>query len=227
MDKYHYRYERTSDYCYPNSDTLINKLGIKDEKVLNQYERKLVAIRQAELLTNPMKGNLDFEHLKAIHKYLFQDLYHWAGEIRTCDIAKRDLFCLSQYIESYAEDVFKVLIKKNYFISLVYDDKLDALVSLFGDINALHPFREGNGRTQREFINMIARINGLNISFVNIQTDEMIEASHLINNGHEKMLKDLFSKNIEKISYKEQQIYIKKYIRSKVIQNKLLELIEE
>lgn len=227
MDKYHYRYERTSNYCYPHSDTLINKLGIKDEKLLNQYERKLVAIRQVELMTNPVKGNLDFEHLKKIHQYLFQDLYHWAGKIRTCNIAKRDLFCLSQYIESYAEDVFKVLVKNDYFIFMQYDEKIAALTSLFGDINALHPFREGNGRTQREFINMIARINGLNINFVNIQTDEMIEASHFINNGHEEMLKNLISKNIEKINYKEQKAYIQKYVKSKDIQRKLLLSIKE
>lgn len=88
------------------------------------------------------EGDFDFEHLKKIHQYLFQDLYHWAGKIRTCDIAKRDLCCLSQYIESYVEDVFKVFVKNNYFISMQYDEKIAVLTSFFGDINALHPFRE-------------------------------------------------------------------------------------
>lgn len=79
MDKYKYTYERTPNYCYPDSDVLINKLGIKAEEMLNQYERRLVAIRQAELIENPIVGNLDFDHLKEIHRYLFQDLYYWAS----------------------------------------------------------------------------------------------------------------------------------------------------
>lgn len=227
MNKYYCKYEKTSNYCYPYSDILINKLDIRDEKLLSHYERKLVAIRQVELINNPLKGNLDFEHLKNIHQYLFQDLYDWAGKIRICDIAKRDLFCLSQYIESYAEGVFKNFEKNNYFISMQYDEKIAALTSLFGDINALHPFREGNGRTQREFINIVARINGLNINFVNIQMDEMIEASHFINSGHEEMLRNLISKNIKKINFKEQKIYIQKYVKSKDIQRKLLSFIDE
>lgn len=74
---------------------------------------------------------------------------------------------------------------------------------------------------------MIVRINGLNINFVNIQTDGMIEASHFINNGHEEMLKDLISKNIEKINDEEQKTYIQKYVKSKDIQRKLLLSIKE
>lgn len=66
MDKYSYEY--SSNYCYPGSDLLINKLNIKDEVLLNKYEKELVAIRQAEIAIKPVKGDLDFEHLKAIHK---------------------------------------------------------------------------------------------------------------------------------------------------------------
>lgn len=84
-----------------------------------------------------------------------------------------------------------------------------------------------SANTQREFINMIARINGLNINFVNIQTDEMIEASHFISNRHKEMLKDLIFKNIEKINYKEQKAYIQKYVKSIDIQRKLLLSIKE
>lgn len=80
-------------------------------------------------------------------KYLFQDLYDWEGKIRTCNIAKKDLFCLSQFIDNYASDVFSKLKSKNYLINSSFDSLVDGLTSLFGDINALHPFRESNGRS--------------------------------------------------------------------------------
>lgn len=217
MDKYKYSYEYSSNYCYPDSHVLINKLNIKDELLLNRYEKELVAIRQAEITIKPIKGDLDFEHLKAIHKYLFQDLYDWAGKTRTCNIAKKDLFCLSQFIDSYASDVFGKLKSKNYLINSSLDSLVDELTSLFGDINALHPFREGNGRSQREFVNMIARINGYELSFVSITSDDMIEASHMINNGHEKMIRVLFEKNIHKIAPNKQRDYINKYVKNRLL----------
>lgn len=88
MDNYKYSYERTSDYCYKDTDVLINKLNIKDEKALNETERKLVYIRQGELHKKPIKGNLDFEHLKNIHKFLFQDLYRWLVMLETVTLQK-------------------------------------------------------------------------------------------------------------------------------------------
>lgn len=224
MDKYNYSYEYSSNYCYPGSDVLINKLNIKDEILLNKYEKELVAIRQAEITIRPIKGDLDFEHLKAIHKYLFQDLYDWAGKTRTCNIAKKDLFCLSQFIDSYANDVFGKPKNKNYLISSSLDTLVDGLTSLFGDINALHPFREGNGRSQREFINMIARINGYELSFVSITSEDMIEASHMINNGHEGMIRVLFEKNIHKIDSSKQKDYIDKYVKNRILKKQLLTL---
>jgi len=141
-EKYNYSYEKTANYCYPNSDVLINKLNIKTDKELSEYEGKFIAFRTALLEVVPVKGNLDFAHLKEIHKHLFQDVFHWAGDARTCNIAKTDLFCLAQYIEGYANDVFSKFKKENYFLDKSYEEKIVALVELFADINALHPFRE-------------------------------------------------------------------------------------
>lgn len=221
--EYKYIYERTSNYCYPDSDVLINKLGIKDEELLNKYERRLVAIRQTELIQKPIKGNLDFIHLKKIHKYLFQDLYYWAGDIRNCNIAKQDLFCLAQHIDTYANSIFTDLKEKQYFFNQSEDKLINSLVSFFGDINALHPFREGNGRSQREFINILARINGVNISFLNISTKEMIEASHRINIGDDVLMKKLFSNNLERLNNTEKLNYINFYIEDDILKGKLLQ----
>ena len=109
-------------------------------------ERELVSLRIYELNEKPLKGNFDFKYLRNIHKYLFQDVYRWAGDIRDCNIAKQDLFCLAEYIESFANDIFNRLKTDKYYVNYDYETTLNKLVELFADINALHPFREGNGR---------------------------------------------------------------------------------
>lgn len=225
MDKYNYNYEKTANYCYPKTDLLINKFDILDGDILFQFERKLVALRQAELNSNSVKGMLDFNHFRAIHKYLFQDIFWWAGEVRNCNIAKRDLFCLVEHIDSYATDIFERLHSDNFYIELSNDDTIKKIVTLFGDINALHPFREGNGRTQREFVSMLAKINGLEIDFQSISEEEMIEASYLINKGREDMMFNLFANNILMISKGEQLKYINAYINDSMVKSFLIERI--
>lgn len=131
MDKkYRYTYEKTANYCYKNSNVLINKLNITNEKDLYNAERDLVTIRTAQLNEEPLKGHFDFKHLKSIHKFLFQDIYEWAGDIRNCNIAKQDLFCLCKYIDSFANDIFSQLKKEQYFTKYSYEIKLEKLVKL-------------------------------------------------------------------------------------------------
>lgn len=175
--KYKYTYEKTANYCYEGTDTLINKLNITNDKDLFNAERELVSFRTYELNEKPLKGNFDFDYLKKIHKYLFQDIYRWAGNIRNCNIAKQDLFCLSEYIETFGTDIFNKLKEENYFV--YYDNELtiEKLVDLFADINALHPFREGNGRTHREFIRQLALKNGYVLNLKNTPPQEVLNAS--------------------------------------------------
>ncbi len=128
--KYKYTYERTADYCYKDTDVLINKLNITNDEELYEAERELVSLRIYELNENPLRGNFDFDYLKSIHKYLFQDVYNWAGDIRNCNIAKQDLFCLVEHIESFANDIFNKLKKEKYFLDYNYNKTLDKLVEL-------------------------------------------------------------------------------------------------
>ncbi len=217
-DKYKYSYINDGTYCYPDTDILINKLNIRNEKDLYDIERKLVSLRVDELIDNPIKGNFDFQHLKSIHKFLFQDIYKWAGVPRTCAIAKKDLFCLPEYINSYAEDVFGSLIHDKYFIGYNYNETIDKLVNLFSDINALHPFREGNGRSQREFIEELAKINGIDLDLTRVQKVDMIIASHEAVNGHNEKLYDLFTANANDLSKEEQIKYINLYCSDDMIE---------
>lgn len=210
-NKYKYTYEKTANYCYKDSDVLINKLNITDEKDLYDAERGLVTLRTAQLNEEPIKGYFDFNHLKSIHKFLFQDVYRWAGDSRNCNIAKQDLFCLCEYIDSFANDIFGRLKKEQYFIKYSYEIKLKKLVELFADINALHPFREGNGRSQREFIEELAKINGIDLNLTTISKDDMIVASHDSINGHYEKLFDIFKKNSVPLSEEERICFIKLY----------------
>ncbi len=210
-NKYKYTFEKTADYCYKDTDVLINKLNITNDEDLFNAERELVSLRTYELNENPLKGNFDFKYLKVIHKYLFQDVYRWAGDIRNCNIAKQDLFCLSEHIESFGTDVFNKVKKEKYFVDYDNETTLDKLVELFADINALHPFREGNGRSQRVFIESLAKINGINLDLTNVSKMDMIVASHESINGDYKKLKDMFKNNSHNLSEDEQSEYINIY----------------
>lgn len=164
-------------YCYPNSDVLINKLDIRDADKLETFERKLTMLRIMELINNPIKGNYDYKHLKAIHGFIFQDVYDWAGKERTVDIAKGNMFCNVKFISIQAEEIFGKLKDEKYLKGLSKDAFINRLAFYFSEINALHPFREGNGRSQREFIRSLAMYNGYKLNFNNISEEEMIIAS--------------------------------------------------
>lgn len=215
-NKYKYTYEKTANYCYKGTDVLINKLNITNDKDLFDAERELVLLRTHELNENPLKGNFDFKHLKSIHKYLFQDVYRWAGDIRNCNIAKKDLFCLTENIESFGNEIFNKLEKENYYIDYDYETKIDKLIELFADINALHPFREGNGRTQRLFIENLSKINGIYLDLTNVSRTDMIIASHESINGNYEKLKNIFKSHSSYLTEEERLKYINIYCTEKL-----------
>lgn len=193
-------------YVYINSEVLKNKFGITEEKELARKERTKSSIRLLEVLDGEakIKHTFDLEHLQKIHKYLFQDIYSWAGKIRDVDIAKGDtLFCKAINIDNFSKKIFSKLQKENFFKGIAKKEELvEKLASLFLDINALHPFREGNGRTQREFVRELAEERGYNLDFKNISKEEMIELSIRDNS---KELAKIFLENIREIK-KEKKI---------------------
>lgn len=163
-------------YCYPGLDVLKNKLNIRDRNKLRIIERKLTMLRLLDLIQNPLTGKFDLEHLKAIHKYIFQDIYTWAGELRTVDIGKGNMFCHVAYIEYQASTLFNRLKQESYLRGLSREAFAKRAAFYLAEINALHPFREGNGRAQREFIRTLALVNGFTLRFVNISPNRMLYA---------------------------------------------------
>lgn len=211
-------------YCYPESNVLKNKLNIHDENELEKIESITVSLRIAELFKNGIHGRFDFRHLKAIHKYLFQDIYEWAGTERCVNVAKGHIFCPYQYINTQAEKIFNELKNDNYFLDFDFNETMAHLIKLFIDINALHPFREGNGRTQREFTEELAKINGICLDLTKISKKEMIEASCRALNNDYTMITNLFYKCAEERlekkemwqnKYMEEMFYIRCHTKKK------------
>jgi len=157
------------------SGVLKNRFGIGDATTLEATEADLVAARSRELSLAPLKGRFDLAHLQAIHRYLFGDMYDWAGQLRTIDISKGGhLFAHHAHIASAAEPIFKKLAEEKYLSGLGNGPFSERAAHYLGE---LHPFREGNGRTQREFLSHLAHAAGYYIAWEKVKPREMLDAS--------------------------------------------------
>ena len=118
MSDYFYDYEYDTTYCYPQANVLKNKLNIKDADSLLEVERSITALRILELKQSYPDGKLDFSYFKHLHFYIFQDIYGWAGKTRTVNISKGSPFCLCQFIDDQAIELFQKLERENYLVML-------------------------------------------------------------------------------------------------------------
>ena len=176
-NNYSYSYEWDQRYCYPHSSVLVNKLGIEDAEKLHIAEREITSLRIANAKISVIKGEFDLLHLKKIHKYIFADIYQWAGEIRWVNIAKGNMFCNFEFIEANADSLFNRLRSENYLMDAYKEEMPFRLSYYLSEINVLHPFREGNGRAQRLFIEYLAENAGYSVDFSQVTDTHMIEAS--------------------------------------------------
>ncbi|MDE0096414.1 MAG: Fic family protein [Gammaproteobacteria bacterium] len=171
-------YDAESDpYIDPNG-VLKNILGIRNTPDLNKAEANLSYLRAQELETSPLPGNFDLDHLRKIHKHLFGDVYPWAGEIRQIDIGRgNDLFAHHVHIEKEAGKLFRQLADENHLKGMDAEKFSERAGHYLGEINALHPFREGNGRSQRAFIGQVAREAGYEIEWSRISREDKTRGS--------------------------------------------------
>jgi len=152
---------RNSIYCYKGTDVLKNKLNIHDLDTLSNIERKLVLAKLYELRQNKSIGNFDMQHFKFIHRFLFEDIYDFAGDFRRENIAKDNFrFAEYEYIEQELDRLLNELKKENYLKDLSKKDFVKCIIYYMTELNVLHPFREGNGRTIREFLRELEYVNG-------------------------------------------------------------------
>ncbi len=167
----------TDPYLDPDTGVLRNRLGIVDPVVLRRVEADLSLAALADLGTRILPGRYDLDHLCAFHREIFGDVYAWAGEVRTVGIAKSDPFCLPQFITTYAGEVFSALAADHYLRGLDRTEFVAKLTHYFAEINAIHPFREGNGRAQRVFFRQLGREAGWLIDWSILDADNNIQVS--------------------------------------------------
>lgn len=186
--------------CYPGTTVLINKLGIKNDAEFAEAEAEIVSVRIAEWSRSPLVATFDFEHYKAIHRYLFGDLYDWAGQIRTVNLAKKGThFCPAPEIEIRGKLIFDRLQKLNYLQGMEYSIFVEELTDFYCSTNELHPFREGNGRTQRVFLSQLARNAGYSMNFSEVDGDLLMIATIQSAQGVRNLLKQVLGDMVQPI----------------------------
>ena len=160
-------------YLQPNG-VLRNKLGIQDGHELLDYEKNFAATRYIDLKKQTFR-EFNLSTLRKIHYELFQDVYDWAGKFRTVDIAKKGtVFCHCPYLEEQGADIFKRLKKDNNLQGLDAERFCEKAADLYCDLNMLHPFREGNGRTQHMLIYQVAKNAGYELDMANVDREKLM-----------------------------------------------------
>ena len=170
-------------YSDPVTGVLYNKLGLRSAAALEAAEREITHAALILLDESPASASYDLAHLREIHQRIFGDIYQWAGQVRTVAIAKSAMFCLPQYIESSAAVIFRELRDEDCLRGLDRGIFVGRLAYYLGEVNALHPFREGNGRAQRAFLGQLARDAGFPLAWQHLDPVRNVEASAAIMRG--------------------------------------------
>jgi cell filamentation protein len=191
-------------YSYKDApEVLINKLNIKNVDELDDIEQAIVSLKMSDINDYP-KGDYSLKHHLNLHKYLFEDIYDWAGKIRQVTIQKgTTIFPPPQYVESAYNDLYKQMKKDNFLKNIKIEDLHKSLAFYHGEINIIHPFREGNGRTTRAFLSlMVKESHNIELDYLKVTKEHLLKAS--INSSAmdyefmERLYQHIISKPIEK-----------------------------
>jgi cell filamentation protein len=196
-------------YTLPDGQTLKNKLGATSYEILEAAETDYAKQRQLEIqLGHGPAGNFDAAHLKAIHRHLFQDVYEWAGRTRDELVQLSDgtsasepilskidgkPFMVGARIPQELERIARKLLRDKHLQGLTREEFASRAADVMIDLNGVHPFREGNGRTQRTFVRELAKQAGHTLDFSVVSRERMIQASIAGNeSGDPSMMRRLF-----------------------------------
>jgi cell filamentation protein len=158
---------------------LKNLPGFTTQAKLDRFETAEGAEALVRLQVSPIKGSFNSAHLKEIHRRIFQSIYPWAGEFRQVNIRRSAsyFFAVVQFLEQSLDGTLAKLASEDRLKGLAVDDFSSRSAYYLGELNAIHPFREGNGRTQREFIRQLATEAGYRINWGRVTREQMYEAS--------------------------------------------------
>jgi len=179
-------------YVYPGSGVLRNLAGLRDPGTLAEYEAQTSTLRLAQLAALRLDGGYDLPHLQEFHRFIFGDIYSWAGELRSVPLAKPgSMFALPGHIESYTTDVLRRLAGEGHLDGLPREEFAARLTYYYAEINAVHPFREGNGRAQRAFLRQLALDAGHTLAWEHLDSEALVHASQRSLQGDNLPLRDL------------------------------------
>lgn len=192
-----YSIDPVQDSCYPGTSVLINKLGIKNQAQLDENETLTVGVKSLQFELDPFPAPLDFDYYKRLHGFLFGTLYEWAGTVRTISMSKQHTtFCPPEEIEPLAARIFARIAEMGYLSGLERRVFVRELADFYASLNYLHPFREGNGRTQRLFFRQLAARNGYKLDFSAVDSDRMMLATIHAASGVQDTLLQVFDEII-------------------------------
>jgi cell filamentation protein len=179
----------------------VNKLGIREQNALTEAEKITVSLHSIEIEQTSFEEPFTFAFYCQLHKTLFQDLYDWAGCLRTVDLAKKGTrFYPADSLLELGEAKFQWLQNANEFRGLSRVEFVNEIAEFYHEINMLHPFREGNGRTQRLFFTLLIRRAGYQINFSTCDTDLLMFATIQAAQGVMTNLQAFFSGAIHCVS---------------------------
>lgn len=183
-------------YCYPGTNILINRLNIRDQSALDAYEAEMSAERAMEPLS---AGPLTSDYYLTLHHHLFQDVYEWAGKIRSIRISKGDsAFCYPEYIEHELAKLFEGLAADNELLGLDQRQFAKKSAAFIAELNAIHPFREGNGRTQLSFLVALSERAGHPLNLDQLDPEAILSATVASFSGDSRQLAGIIYELIER-----------------------------
>ena len=188
-----------NQYTYLNSTVLINKQNITNIEEAYLNEHLFVTRRLADLRLKTIEV-YSISDILAIHKYLFQDVYAWAGQFRKVNISKNGNPFMSIQSFSTAQTYINRLIHTYYQTANSKDEIIKQLAKILDNLNYFHPFREGNGRTQREVIRSLALSKGYSAQ-IRVEQDDEVYNLYMDGTvyGDLGKLEELLSKILEKL----------------------------
>lgn len=161
-------------YAYPGKTVLKNILDLRDSDTLEAFEVEISTLRAEEPLP---EGYFDAAHYCAVHHHLFQDVYDWAGQYRTVRTSKGgNPFCYPENIRSQMDELFRGHRGGEHFADRTREDFIKEITRFLGELNAIHPFREGNGRSQLAFVGLIGVTYGHLFDFERIDRTTFLPA---------------------------------------------------
>jgi cell filamentation protein len=161
-------------YCYPGSTVLRNRADIREQAALDVFEHEAMLQRAEEAYP---AGRLTISHYRAIHRHLFQDVYAWAGRFRTVRIAKGgSMFCYPEHIAAQMRRTFGLLQRQRYLSGLAADEFARRGAHFLAELNAVHPFQDGNGRTQLAYFTLLAESTGHPLDLEQFDPNALLQA---------------------------------------------------